>query len=109
MSNKQKTLKQPVTFNGRGLHTGVEVEMTVSPTEDNQGIRFRRVDVEGTPEIPALADFVVDTSRNTTIGRGDVRVSTVEHILAALWTMGVDNAIIDIDGPEVPIMDGSAR
>jgi UDP-3-O-[3-hydroxymyristoyl] N-acetylglucosamine deacetylase/3-hydroxyacyl-[acyl-carrier-protein] dehydratase len=84
-------------------------KMTVHPAAENYGIRFRRVDVEGSPEIPALADFVVDTSRNTTIGKGDVRISTVEHILAALWTMGVDNALIDIDGPEVPIMDGSAR
>ncbi len=109
MSNKQKTLQASVTFNGRGLHTGVAVEMTVSPADQNQGIKFRRTDIEGKPEIPALADFVVDTSRNTTIGKGDVRVSTVEHILAALWTMGVDNATIDIDGPEVPIMDGSAR
>ena len=109
MSNKQKTLKTSVTFNGRGLHTGVAVKMTVSPAGDNHGIKFRRTDIEGTPEIPALADFVVDTSRNTTIGKGDVRISTVEHILAALWTMGVDNALIDIDGPEVPIMDGSAR
>ena len=83
--------------------------MTVNPAEENHGIKFRRIDVEGTPEIPALADFVVDTSRNTTIGKGDVRISTIEHILAALWTMGVDNALIDIDGPEVPIMDGSAR
>jgi UDP-3-O-[3-hydroxymyristoyl] N-acetylglucosamine deacetylase/3-hydroxyacyl-[acyl-carrier-protein] dehydratase len=87
----------------------VAVVMTVSPAEDNHGIKFRRVDVEGAPEIPALADFVVDTSRNTTIGRGEVKISTVEHILATLWTMGVDNALIDIDGPEVPIMDGSAR
>ncbi len=109
MSNKQKTLKGPVTFNGRGLHTGVAAKMTVSPAAENHGIKFRRTDIEGTPEIPALADFVVDTSRNTTIGKGEVRISTVEHILAALWTMGVDNAMIDIDGPEVPIMDGSAR
>ena len=109
MSNKQKTLTASLTFNGRGLHTGVAVKMTVHPAEENQGIRFRRTDIEGTPEIPALADFVVDTSRNTTLGKGDVRISTVEHILAALWTMGVDNALIDIDGPEVPIMDGSAR
>jgi UDP-3-O-[3-hydroxymyristoyl] N-acetylglucosamine deacetylase/3-hydroxyacyl-[acyl-carrier-protein] dehydratase len=109
MSNKQKTLRGPVTFNGRGLHTGVEVTMTVRPGEDNQGIRFRRVDLDGQPEIPAIADFVVDTSRNTTIGREGATVSTVEHILAALWTLGVDNATIDIDGPEVPIMDGSAR
>jgi UDP-3-O-[3-hydroxymyristoyl] N-acetylglucosamine deacetylase/3-hydroxyacyl-[acyl-carrier-protein] dehydratase len=83
--------------------------MTVAPADDNQGIRFRRVDLEGAPEIPALADFVVDTSRSTTLGRGEAKVSTAEHILAALWTIGVDNATIEIDGPEVPIMDGSAR
>jgi UDP-3-O-[3-hydroxymyristoyl] N-acetylglucosamine deacetylase/3-hydroxyacyl-[acyl-carrier-protein] dehydratase len=83
--------------------------MKVCPAEQNNGIKFRRTDIEGQPEIPAMADFVVDTSRNTTIGKGEVRISTVEHILAALWTMGVDNAVIEIDGPEVPIMDGSAR
>jgi UDP-3-O-[3-hydroxymyristoyl] N-acetylglucosamine deacetylase/3-hydroxyacyl-[acyl-carrier-protein] dehydratase len=109
MSNKQKTLKASVTFTGRGLHTGVTANMTVNPAGENHGIRFRRTDIEGRPEIPALTDFVVDTSRNTTLGSGEVRISTVEHILAALWTMGVDNALIDIDGPEVPIMDGSAR
>ncbi|MDR2894251.1 MAG: bifunctional UDP-3-O-[3-hydroxymyristoyl] N-acetylglucosamine deacetylase/3-hydroxyacyl-ACP dehydratase [Alistipes sp.] len=109
MSSKQKTLNAPVVFNGRGLHTGVAVKMTVSPAPENHGLKFRRTDVEGAPEIPALADFVVDTSRSTTLGKSDVRISTVEHILAALWTMGVDNALIEIDGPEVPIMDGSAR
>jgi UDP-3-O-[3-hydroxymyristoyl] N-acetylglucosamine deacetylase/3-hydroxyacyl-[acyl-carrier-protein] dehydratase len=83
--------------------------MTVLPAEENHGIKFRRTDIEGRPEIPALADFVVDTSRNSTIGKDNVTISTVEHILAALWTMGVDNAMIEIDGPEVPIMDGSAR
>lgn len=106
---KQKTLNAAVTFEGRGLHTGVAVRMTVCPAEANQGIIFRRTDLDARPEIPALAEFVVDTARNTTLGKGDVRISTVEHILAALWTMGVDNAVIEIDGPEVPIMDGSAR
>ncbi len=109
MSNKQKTLKAPITFTGRGLHTAVEVKMRVCPAEENHGIKFKRTDIENQPEIPALADFVSDTSRNTTLEKGGVKVSTVEHILAALWTMGVDNAMIEIDGPEVPIMDGSAR
>ena len=83
--------------------------MTVNPSEANTGIRFRRIDLEGRPEIEALADYVTDTSRGTTIEKGPVRISTIEHIMAALWGSGVDNALIEIDGPEVPIMDGSAR
>lgn len=83
--------------------------MKVCPAEENHGIKFKRTDVEGVPEIPALCDFVSETSRNTTLEKDGVRISTVEHILAALWTMGVDNAAIEINGPEVPIMDGSAK
>lgn len=109
MSTKQQTLKAPVSFSGKGLHTGVNVNMTVRPAEADRGIIFRRIDVEGAPEIPALCDYVVDTSRGTTIENGGQRVSTIEHILSALWTLGVDNALIDIDAPETPIMDGSAR
>lgn len=109
MSTKQQTLKAPITFSGKGLHTGVNVTMTVHPAEAGSGIAFRRVDVEGQPIIPALCDNVVDTSRGTTIEAGGQRVSTIEHIISALWTSGVDNALIDIDGPETPIMDGSAR
>ncbi|MFR9553904.1 MAG: bifunctional UDP-3-O-[3-hydroxymyristoyl] N-acetylglucosamine deacetylase/3-hydroxyacyl-ACP dehydratase [Rikenellaceae bacterium] len=109
MSTKQHTLKSPICFSGKGLHTGAEVVMNVTPAPIDYGIVFKRVDVEGAPEIPALCDFVTDTSRGTTIERGGVRVLTIEHILSALWTMGVDNAIIEIDAPETPIMDGSAR
>lgn len=109
MSYKQKTLCAPITFQGKGLHTGLNVTMTVNPTESGTGIRFRRVDVEGQPEIEALAEYVVDTSRGTTIEKKGIRVSTIEHIMAALWALGVDNAIIDIDAPETPIMDGSAK
>lgn len=109
MSLKQQTLNAPITFSGKGLHTGLAVTMTVNPAPANSGISFRRVDIEGTPSVPALADFVVDTSRGTTIAKGEARVSTIEHIMSALWTLGVDNAIIDIDAPETPIMDGSAR
>ena len=82
--------------------------MTVNPAEENHGITFRRVDLEGAPEVPALCEFVVDTSRGTTIEKGAAKVSTIEHILSALWTLGVDNASIDINAPETPIMDGSA-
>ncbi|MDE6070136.1 MAG: bifunctional UDP-3-O-[3-hydroxymyristoyl] N-acetylglucosamine deacetylase/3-hydroxyacyl-ACP dehydratase [Alistipes sp.] len=109
MSTKQQTLKAPISFSGKGLHTGLQVTMTVRPAEANTGIVFRRVDIEGQPLIPALCDYVVDTSRGTTIEADGHRVSTVEHIVSALWTSGVDNATIDIDAPETPIMDGSAR
>ena len=109
MITKQQTLKAPLSFSGRGLHTGLNVNMTVLPAAADTGLIFRRVDLEGAPEVPALGDFVVDTSRGTTIERGAAKVSTIEHIVSALWTMGVDNALIDINAPETPIMDGSAR
>lgn len=106
---KQQTLAAPIVFSGKGLHTGVIVNMTVNPAADNHGIVFRRIDLEGTPSVPALCEYVTDTSRGTTIEKDAARVSTIEHVVSALWTMGVDNALIDIDGPETPIMDGSAR
>ena len=83
--------------------------MTANPAPENHGIVFRRIDLEGAPSVPALCEYVVDTSRGTTIAQGEARVSTIEHIMSALWTLGVDNALIDIDAPETPIMDGSAR
>lgn len=109
MITKQQTLKAPLSFSGRGLHTGLNVNMRVLPADADTGLIFRRVDLEGAPEVPALGDFVTDTSRGTTIERGAAKVSTIEHIVSALWTMGVDNAIIEVDAPETPIMDGSAR
>ncbi|MBO5875626.1 MAG: bifunctional UDP-3-O-[3-hydroxymyristoyl] N-acetylglucosamine deacetylase/3-hydroxyacyl-ACP dehydratase [Alistipes sp.] len=109
MSSKQRTLNAPITFSGKGLHTGLAVTMTANPAPANSGISFRRVDIEGQPSVPALADYVIDTSRGTTIAKGEAKVSTIEHIMSALWTLGVDNAIIDINAPETPIMDGSAR
>ena len=109
MSLKQNTLGAPITFSGKGLHTGKQVTMTVSPAPENHGIVFRRIDLEGAPSVPALCDYVVDTARGTTIAHGEARVSTIEHIMSALWTLGVDNATIDINAPETPIMDGSAR
>ncbi len=109
MSIKQQTLNSSISFSGKGLHTGVRVTMTVHPADPDTGIVFRRTDIEGQPIIPALCDNVVDTSRGTTIEVGGHRVSTIEHIMSALWTLGVDNAIIDIDAPETPIMDGSSR
>ena len=109
MAIKQRTLAAPISFEGKGLHTGLQVNMRVCPAEDNTGILFRRVDLEGCPEVPALCEFVTDTSRGTTIERGAAKVSTIEHIMSALWTLDVDNAIVEINAPETPIMDGSAR
>lgn len=109
MATKQRTLAQAIEFEGKGLHTGLQVRMTVNPADENHGITFRRVDVEGEPEVPALCEYVTDTSRGTTIEKGAAKVSTIEHIMSALWTLGVDNATIDINAPETPIMDGSAK
>ena len=109
MSTKQQTLKAPISFSGKGLHTGVRVTMTIKPAADDHGIVFRRTDLEGTPAVPALCDYVVDTSRGTTIEKDGVRVATIEHVMSALWTLGVDNAEIEIDAAETPILDGSAK
>ena len=109
MSNKQTTICSPISFSGKGLHTGAVVTMVVNPAEADRGIVFRRTDIKGAPEVPALARYVVDTARGTTIKLGKAKVSTIEHLMAALWTMGVDNAVVDINAPETPIMDGSAR
>jgi len=105
---KQKTLNAPAAFEGRGLHTGQQVAMTIHPAQADAGIAFRRVDLETPVTIPALCDYVTSTDHSTTIEKDGARVSTVEHVMAALWTMGVDNALIEINGPETPILDGSA-
>lgn len=105
----QRTIASPITFEGIGLHTGVRCKMTVLPAEENHGYRFARVDVEGSPEVRADVDLVVETRRGTTLEENGVRVYTTEHILAALHGCEIDNARIEIDGPEIPIMDGSAR
>ncbi|MFH0990391.1 MAG: bifunctional UDP-3-O-[3-hydroxymyristoyl] N-acetylglucosamine deacetylase/3-hydroxyacyl-ACP dehydratase [bacterium] len=106
---QQHTIKKPVTLTGVGLHTGVQTTMTFKPAPEHFGIRFRRIDVGGTPEIPADVDHVVDVTRGTTIGIGDVRVHTVEHVLAAIVGMQVDNMIIELNNIEPPIVDGSSR
>ena len=106
---QQQTLKQPVTFAGTGLHSGNKVSMTLLPAPPNSGFRFRRTDLDGRPEIEARVENVVDTQRSTTLGKGTVKIHTVEHVLAALAGAGVHNAIIEIDANEPPIADGSAR
>src|SRR5690606_14280257 len=105
----QCTLRGAVSLPGVGLHTGREVNMTLRPANPGYGIRFQRVDLPEKPIVKADVDFVVDTSRGTTLEHHGARVSTVEHLLAALVGMGVDNVLIELDGPEVPILDGSAR
>ena len=104
----QRTLKDSFTITGKGLHTGVKVEATLMPAPVNHGYKFQRVDLEGEPTIDALAENVIDTMRGTAIGHGEVVVSTVEHTLAALYANGIDNCLIKINGPEMPILDGSA-
>lgn len=106
---KQHTIQQPVTLEGRGLHTGTPSTITILPAPENHGILFRRVDLPDQPVIPADVDHVVDLSRSTTLAVGDARIHTVEHVLAALNGLQIDNARIDISGIELPILDGSAR
>ena len=104
----QLTLKAPFSIEGKTLHAGVVVKATFNPAPVGNGIKFKRVDIEGAPEIPALAEKVVDTTRGTVIGAGDVRVSTIEHAMAALYASGIDNCTVELNGPEMPILDGSA-
>lgn len=106
--DKQHTLKSSVSISGTGLHTGIRVDMILNPANAGFGIQFQRIDLAGQPIIKADCDLVTDTSRGTTLEDKGVKVSTIEHILAALAGMGVDNCLIEINGPEIPIMDGSA-
>lgn len=105
---KQCTLKNQFTVAGKGLHTGLHVEATFMPAPANHGYKFQRIDLEGEPMIDALAENVIETSRGTVIGKGNVRVSTIEHALAALYAAGIDNCLIKVNAPELPILDGSA-
>jgi UDP-3-O-[3-hydroxymyristoyl] N-acetylglucosamine deacetylase/3-hydroxyacyl-[acyl-carrier-protein] dehydratase len=106
--DKQHTLSQSISISGTGLHTGVLVDITLQPANPGFGIQFQRVDLPNQPVIKADCDLVTDTSRGTTLQVGDAKVSTVEHILAALVGLGVDNVLIELNGPEIPIMDGSS-
>ena len=108
MHTKQHTLQKSAEILGVGLHTGTEVTMTLLPAPVNHGIKFQRVDIANNPTIDALADYVVDISRGTTLAQNNARVSTVEHILAALTGLQIDNVLIQLNAPEIPIMDGSA-
>ena len=105
---KQRTLKKKISTTGVGLHTGVKVTLTIRPAAPDTGIVFRRVDLTPMVDIPARALHVTDTRLSTLIESGGAKVSTIEHLMSALAGLGIDNAIVDINGPEVPIMDGSA-
>ena len=105
---EQLTLKGSFSVKGKGLHTGKEIKAELKPAPINHGYKFKRIDLEGAPVIDALAENVVDTTRGTVLGKGDVRISTVEHALAALYAAGIDNCLIELDGPEMPILDGSS-
>ncbi len=105
---KQLTLNGEFSICGKGLHTGLDITATFAPAPENHGYKFQRVDLEGQPTIDALAEYVTDTNRGTVLQQGDIRVSTVEHALAALYAAGIDNCLIKVNAPELPILDGSA-
>ena len=105
----QQTLNRAASFSGIGLHSGNRVNMTILPAPANSGVRFRRVDLEGRPEIEARVENVSETNRSTTLAKGNVKIHTVEHVLAALAGFGIDNAVIELDANEPPIADGSSR
>ena len=106
---KQQTIQKSVSLSGVGLHSGKEVKMTFLPAKANHGVKFQRIDLDDSPIMHADVSRVISTNRGTTIKQGDAQVSTVEHALSALMGMSIDNVLIEIDGPEVPIMDGSAQ
>ena len=107
--SKQTTLKSSFTLSGKGLHTGLQITLTVNPAPENTGYVIKRVDLPNVPEIPALAEYVSETTRGTVLKVGEVQVSTVEHALAALYALGIDNCILEVNAPEFPILDGSSK
>jgi UDP-3-O-[3-hydroxymyristoyl] N-acetylglucosamine deacetylase/3-hydroxyacyl-[acyl-carrier-protein] dehydratase len=109
MSDKQRTVAKIIKLKGRGLHTGAEVEITIKPAAENTGYHFKRTDAEGQPVIRAISDNVTTTERGTTLVEKGISVSTIEHLLAAFSGMGIDNALVELNGPEVPILDGSSK
>ncbi|MDE6513105.1 MAG: bifunctional UDP-3-O-[3-hydroxymyristoyl] N-acetylglucosamine deacetylase/3-hydroxyacyl-ACP dehydratase [Muribaculaceae bacterium] len=106
---KQRTIKNGFTLSGKGLHTGLNITAEFLPAPENHGYKFQRIDVEGQPVIDAVAENVKSTTRGTVIGRGDVVISTIEHTMAALYAAGIDNVLIKVNAPEMPILDGSSR
>lgn len=107
--SKQKTLAGSFSLFGKGLHTGLSLTVTFNPAPENHGYKIQRIDLEGEPVIEAIAENVVDTSRGTVVAKGEARCSTIEHAMAALYAMGIDNCLIQVNGPEFPILDGSSN
>lgn len=106
---KQKTLNGSFSLYGKGLHTGLNLTVTFNPADENTGYKIQRIDLEGEPSIKAIAENVVETTRGTVVANGDVRCATIEHAMAALYAMGIDNCLIQVNGPEFPILDGSSK
>ena len=106
---KQKTLGGSFSLNGKGLHTGVNLTVTFNPAPDNHGYKIQRIDLEGQPIIDAVAENVGETTRGTVLVKNGIKVSTIEHAMAALYAAGIDNCLIQVNGPEFPILDGSAK
>lgn len=105
----QRTIKSSFELNGKGLHTGLEVNIKFIPASPNHGIRIKRTDLPGEPDIPALADYVVSTNRGTFLKRGDMQIATIEHAMAALYAWQIDNCLIEVNASEFPILDGSSK
>ena len=105
---KQRTLKSTFQVSGKGLHTGLQINATFNPAPTGHGYKFKRVDLPEAPIVDAVAENVIETQRGTVIAKGDVKISTIEHALAALYAAGIDNCLIELDAPEMPILDGSA-
>ena len=107
--SKQKTIKEAFTLAGKGLHSGLEIVLTFNPAPENHGIKIKRVDLPEQPEMDAVAEYVTETTRGTVLKKGEMQVSTVEHALSALYAFGIDNCLLEVNAPEFPILDGSAK
>lgn len=109
MEMKQQTLKSSFTLQGKGLHTGLDIEITFLPAPENHGYKIQRVDLDGQPVLDAVAENVINTQRGTVLGKNDITVSTIEHAMAALYASEIDNCLIQVNASEFPILDGSAQ
>jgi len=107
--SKQNTIKQVFTLSGKGLHSGLQINLTFVPAPENHGIKIKRVDLEDQPIMDAVAEYVTDTMRGTVLKKGEMQVSTIEHAMSALYALGIDNCLLEVDAPEFPILDGSAK